>query len=104
MVEDLIFKVLGIRLFYNPLLLNLFSPLVSLISRLFPCTLLRPFFLFGWVQRYVTAGTAWLNGAFSKVAKVGHVAGAKTREKFQLAVTNLTAKVSFTTARVRTCT
>lgn len=62
------------------------------------------FFFFGWVQRYVTAGTAWLNGAFSKVAKVGHVAGAKTREKFQLAVTNLTAKVSFTTAHVRTCT
>lgn len=46
MVEDLIFKVLGIRLFYNLLLLNLFSPLVSLISRLFPCTLLRPFFFF----------------------------------------------------------
>eukprot|EP00268_Persea_americana_P011607 TRINITY_DN1488_c0_g1_i2.p1 TRINITY_DN1488_c0_g1~~TRINITY_DN1488_c0_g1_i2.p1 ORF type:complete len:101 (-),score=10.99 TRINITY_DN1488_c0_g1_i2:271-573(-) len=45
MVEDLIFKVLGIRLFYNPLLLNLFSPLLSLISWLFPCALLRPFFL-----------------------------------------------------------
>ena len=43
--------------------------------------------------RYVTAGTAWLNGAFGKVAKVGHVAGAKTKEKFQLAVSNLTAKV-----------
>ncbi|RDY03085.1 Binding partner of ACD11 1 [Mucuna pruriens] len=25
-------------------------------------------------SRYVTAGTAWLNGAFSKVAKAGHVA------------------------------
>ncbi|KAL6005136.1 hypothetical protein ACLOJK_005698 [Asimina triloba] len=45
-------------------------------------------------NRYVSAGTAWLNGAFGKVAKAGHVAGAKTREKFQLAVSNLTAKVS----------
>ncbi|XP_010917858.1 binding partner of ACD11 1 [Elaeis guineensis] len=43
-------------------------------------------------SRYVTAGTAWLNGAFSKVAKAGHVASTKTREKFQLAVSNLTAK------------
>ncbi|KAG9452100.1 hypothetical protein H6P81_005004 [Aristolochia fimbriata] len=43
-------------------------------------------------NRYVTAGTTWLNGAFSKVAKAGQVAGAKTREKFQLAVSNLTAK------------
>ncbi|KAK1287091.1 hypothetical protein QJS10_CPB19g01239 [Acorus calamus] len=43
-------------------------------------------------NRYVSAGTAWLNGAFSKVAKVGHVAGTKTREKFQFAVSNLTAK------------
>ncbi|XP_068635336.1 binding partner of ACD11 1-like [Aristolochia californica] len=43
-------------------------------------------------NRYVTAGTTWLNGAFSKVAKVGQVAGEKTREKFQLAVSNLTAK------------
>ncbi|KAH7673906.1 RNA recognition motif domain-containing protein [Dioscorea alata] len=43
-------------------------------------------------NRYVTAGTAWLNGAFSKVAKAGHVAGTRTREKFQLAVSNLTAK------------
>lgn len=42
-------------------------------------------------SRYVTAGTAWLNGAFSKVAKVGQVAGSKTREKFDLAVSNLTA-------------
>ncbi|XXG73986.1 hypothetical protein AAC387_Pa07g2824 [Persea americana] len=49
-------------------------------------------------NRYVTAGSAWLNGAFSKVAKVGHVAGAKTREKFQLAVTNLTAKDPIATA------
>ncbi|XP_061376277.1 binding partner of ACD11 1 isoform X2 [Gastrolobium bilobum] len=43
-------------------------------------------------SRYVTAGTAWLNGAFSKVAKVGQVAGTKTREKFHLAVSNLTTK------------
>ncbi|XP_068650546.1 binding partner of ACD11 1-like [Aristolochia californica] len=43
-------------------------------------------------NRYVTAGTAWLNGAFSKVSKAGQAAGAKTREKFQLAVSNLTAK------------
>lgn len=43
-------------------------------------------------NRYVTAGTAWLNGAFSKVAKAGNVASTKTREKFQLAVSNLTAK------------
>jgi len=43
-------------------------------------------------NRYVSAGTSWLNGAFSKVAKAGHVAGSRTREKFQLAVTNLTAK------------
>jgi len=42
----------------------------------------------------VSAGTSWLNGAFSKVAMAGHVAGSRTREKFQLAVTNLTAKVS----------
>ncbi|KAJ1390488.1 RNA-binding domain superfamily [Sesbania bispinosa] len=43
-------------------------------------------------SRYVTAGSAWLNGAFSKVAKVGQVAGTKTREKFHLAVSNLTTK------------
>jgi len=34
-----------------------------------------------------------LNGAFSKVAKAGHVAGTKTREKFHMAVSNITAKV-----------
>ncbi|KAJ4721280.1 binding partner of ACD11 1 [Melia azedarach] len=45
-------------------------------------------------SRYVTAGTAWLNGAFNKVAKAGQVAGTKTREKFNLAVSNLTAKES----------
>ncbi|KAF2288172.1 hypothetical protein GH714_004789 [Hevea brasiliensis] len=43
-------------------------------------------------SRYVMAGTAWLNGAFSKVARAGQVAGTKTREKFNLAVSNLTAK------------
>ncbi|XP_058002591.1 binding partner of ACD11 1 isoform X1 [Hevea brasiliensis] len=45
-------------------------------------------------SRYVMAGTAWLNGAFSKVARAGQVAGTKTREKFNLAVSNLTAKES----------
>ncbi|KAB1223498.1 Protein vip1 [Morella rubra] len=44
-------------------------------------------------SRYVTAGAAWLNGAFSKVAKAGQVAGTKTRERFSIAVSNLTAKV-----------
>ncbi|XVF06632.1 hypothetical protein REPUB_Repub06bG0066500 [Reevesia pubescens] len=43
-------------------------------------------------SRYITAGTAWLNGAFSKVAKAGQVAGTKTREKFNLARSNLSAK------------
>lgn len=43
-------------------------------------------------SRYVTAGTTWLNGAFTKVAKAGQIAGTKTREKFHLAVSNLTAK------------
>ncbi|XP_044482649.1 binding partner of ACD11 1-like [Mangifera indica] len=43
-------------------------------------------------SRYVTAGTAWLNGTFNKVARAGQVAGTKTREKFNLAVSNLTAK------------
>ncbi|XP_020579843.1 binding partner of ACD11 1 isoform X2 [Phalaenopsis equestris] len=45
-------------------------------------------------NRYVMAGTNWLNGAFGKVARVGHVASSKTREKFQFAVSNLTAKES----------
>ncbi|ONK81897.1 uncharacterized protein A4U43_C01F33980 [Asparagus officinalis] len=49
-------------------------------------------------NRYVTAGTAWLNGAFGKVAKVGHVAGMKTKEKFQLAVSNMSAKESIVAA------
>lgn len=43
--------------------------------------------------RYVTAGSAWLNGAFGKVAKAGQVAGTKTRAKWNMAVSNLTAKV-----------
>ncbi|XP_057805199.1 binding partner of ACD11 1 isoform X2 [Salvia miltiorrhiza] len=43
-------------------------------------------------SRYVTAGTSWLNGAFTKVAKVGQVAGSKTREKWNMALSNLTAK------------
>ncbi|XP_020549801.1 binding partner of ACD11 1 isoform X3 [Sesamum indicum] len=45
-------------------------------------------------SRYVAAGTAWLNGAFNKVAKVGQVAGMKTREKWNLAFSNLAAKDS----------
>lgn len=43
-------------------------------------------------SRYVTSGAAWLNGAFSKVAKAGQVAGTKTKEKWNLALSNLTAK------------
>lgn len=43
-------------------------------------------------SRYVTAGTSWLTGAFSKVAKAGNIAGTKTREKFNMAVSNLTTK------------
>ncbi|KAL1566169.1 binding partner of ACD11 1-like isoform X1 [Salvia divinorum] len=43
-------------------------------------------------SRYVTAGTSWLNGAFTKVAKVSQVAGTKTREKWNMAFSNLTAK------------
>ncbi|XWS64869.1 hypothetical protein CRYUN_Cryun05aG0041100 [Craigia yunnanensis] len=43
-------------------------------------------------SRYVSAGTAWLNGAFSKVAKAGQGAGTKTREKINLAMSNLTTK------------
>ncbi|XP_073273618.1 binding partner of ACD11 1-like isoform X2 [Primulina huaijiensis] len=43
-------------------------------------------------SRYVTAGTTWLNGAFNKVAKAGQVAGVKTREKWNVAISNLTAK------------
>ncbi|CAN6465020.1 unnamed protein product [Victoria cruziana] len=49
-------------------------------------------------SRYVTIGASWLNGAFSKVTKAGQVASMKTREKFQLAVTNLTAKESVISA------
>ncbi|XP_022857830.1 binding partner of ACD11 1-like [Olea europaea var. sylvestris] len=43
-------------------------------------------------SRYVTSGAAWLNGAFSKVAKAGQVAGTKTKEKWNLALANLTTK------------
>ncbi|XP_022154555.1 binding partner of ACD11 1 [Momordica charantia] len=43
-------------------------------------------------SKYVTAGAAWLNGAFGKVAKAGQAAGSKTREKFHLAMSNLTSK------------
>lgn len=43
-------------------------------------------------SRYVTAGTAWLNGAFNKVAKAGQIAGTKTREKWNSTLSNLSAK------------
>lgn len=42
----------------------------------------------------MTAGAAWFSGAFSKVARVGQIAGSKTKEKFNLAVSNITSKVS----------
>lgn len=48
-------------------------------------------------NRYVTAGAAWFSGAFSKVARVGQVAGSKTKEKFNLAVSNMSSKVSHQT-------
>ncbi|KAL9242532.1 hypothetical protein vseg_016524 [Gypsophila vaccaria] len=43
-------------------------------------------------SRYFTAGAAWFDGAFSKVAKAGSVAGTKTRQKFNTALSNLTSK------------
>uniref|UniRef100_A0A1J3D8E4 Protein vip1 n=1 Tax=Noccaea caerulescens TaxID=107243 RepID=A0A1J3D8E4_NOCCA len=43
-------------------------------------------------SRYVTAGAAWFSGAFSKVARVGQIAGSKTKETFNLAVSNITSK------------
>ncbi|CAH2051367.1 unnamed protein product [Thlaspi arvense] len=43
-------------------------------------------------SRYVTAGAAWFSGAFSKVARVGQMAGSKTKEKFNLAVSNIASK------------
>ncbi|KAI3738453.1 hypothetical protein L2E82_28485 [Cichorium intybus] len=49
-------------------------------------------------SRYVTAGAAWLNGAFGKMSKAGQVAGTKTRNKWNLAVSNLTTKDSGITA------
>ncbi|KAK4432653.1 Binding partner of ACD11 1 [Sesamum alatum] len=45
-------------------------------------------------SRYVATGTAWLNDAFNKVAKAGQAAGVKTREKWNLAFSNLVAKDS----------
>ncbi|ESQ50656.1 hypothetical protein EUTSA_v10022812mg [Eutrema salsugineum] len=43
-------------------------------------------------SRYVTAGAAWFSGAFSKVARVGQIASSKTKEKFNLAVSNIASK------------
>ncbi|XP_078430854.1 RNA binding (RRM/RBD/RNP motifs) family protein isoform X2 [Wolffia australiana] len=43
-------------------------------------------------HRYVATGTAWFNGAFSRVARAGHMAGMRTKEKFQTAVSNFSAK------------
>ncbi|KAF8100124.1 hypothetical protein N665_0230s0011 [Sinapis alba] len=43
-------------------------------------------------SRYVTAGAAWFSGAFSKVARAGQIAGSKTKEKFNLAVSNIASK------------
>jgi len=48
----------------------------------------------------VTAGAAWFSGAFSKVARVGQVAGSKTKEKFNLAVSNMSSKVSHQTKSI----
>ncbi|KAK1272253.1 hypothetical protein QJS04_geneDACA012977 [Acorus gramineus] len=45
-------------------------------------------------NRFSPLNCVFLNGAFSKVAKVGHVADAQTSEKFQFAISNLTAKMS----------
>ncbi|XP_019162683.1 PREDICTED: binding partner of ACD11 1 isoform X1 [Ipomoea nil] len=45
-------------------------------------------------SRYVTAGAAWLNGAFTRVAKAGQAASTKTREKWNFAFSNMTAKDS----------
>ncbi|CAH9127434.1 unnamed protein product [Cuscuta epithymum] len=45
-------------------------------------------------SRYVTAGAAWLNGAFSRVAKAGQAASTKTREKWNSTFSNMTAKDS----------
>ncbi|CAA7025592.1 unnamed protein product [Microthlaspi erraticum] len=45
-------------------------------------------------SRYVTAGAAWFSGAVSKVARVGQIAGSKTKEKFNLAVSDITSKVT----------
>ncbi|CAH9107356.1 unnamed protein product [Cuscuta epithymum] len=45
-------------------------------------------------SRYVTAGAAWLNGAFSRVAKAGQAASTKTREKWNSTFSNMTEKDS----------
>ncbi|CAH9061817.1 unnamed protein product [Cuscuta europaea] len=45
-------------------------------------------------SRYVTAGAAWLNGAFNRVAKAGQAASTKTREKWNSTFSNMTAKDS----------
>ncbi|KAF6139186.1 hypothetical protein GIB67_040333 [Kingdonia uniflora] len=42
-------------------------------------------------SRYITVGAAWFSGAFTKVAKARKVASSHTKEKFQLAMSNLTA-------------
>ncbi|XP_050944405.1 binding partner of ACD11 1-like isoform X2 [Cucumis melo] len=55
-------------------------------------------------SKYVTASAAWLNGAFGKVAKAGQAAGTKTREKFHLAMSNLTSKVIFSSGFCSTTT
>lgn len=47
-----------------------------------------------FMTRYVTASTAWFNGAFNKMSKAGQAARSKTREKFHMAVSNLSAKVN----------
>ncbi|XP_066339511.1 uncharacterized protein [Miscanthus floridulus] len=44
-------------------------------------------------SRYVSVGTSWLNGDFIKVAKDDHAANSRTIEKFQLATSNLKAKI-----------
>ncbi|CAN7126344.1 unnamed protein product [Brassica rapa subsp. narinosa] len=52
-------------------------------------------------SRYVTAGAAWFSGAFSKVARAGQLAGSKTKEKFNLAVSNIASKVSHSKSRTQ---
>ncbi|KAF6161614.1 hypothetical protein GIB67_009493 [Kingdonia uniflora] len=54
-------------------------------------------------SRYVTVGTTWFSGTFTKVVKAGQVTGSKTREKFQLAVSNLTTTNSQISVRFGLC-